>query len=71
MQSAGAFCYLKDYAKGLQLAWRSRLRDVWNDCCNGRDGLHTHPINDEALSERDAAGANGNDPQASARSKSP
>ena len=52
MQSAGAFCYLNDYAKGLQPAWRSRLRDVWNDGCDGRDGLHPRSINGQKLCQR-------------------
>ena len=61
MQSAGAFCYLNDYAKGLQLAWRSRLRHVWNDGCDGRGGLHPRSINGQKLRQQSEARADEDD----------
>ena len=61
MQSAGAFCYLNDYAKGLQPAWRSRLRHVWNDGCDGRGGLHPRSINGQKLRQQSEARADEDD----------
>ena len=45
----GPFLYPTNHAKGLQLAGRSRLRDVWNDDGWWRDALHQHSVNDQAL----------------------
>ena len=62
MQSAGAFCYLNDYAKGLQPAWRSRFHHFSDPGCDRRDGLHARSVNDEALHEQHEARADGDDP---------
>ena len=61
MQSAGAFCWLNNYAKGLQPAWRSRLCYVWNDGCDGRSGLHPRSINGQKLRQQSEARADKDD----------
>ena len=48
----GPFLYLINYATDLQLAGRSRLRDVWNDGDWRRDALHQHPVNDEKVRQQ-------------------
>ena len=61
MQSAGAFCWLNNYAKGLQRARRAGLRDVWNDGCDGRGGLHPRSINGQKLRQQSEARADEDD----------
>ena len=59
------------HAKALQPARGSWFHDLNDPRCNRRDGLHACSVNDEALSKRDEARADGNDPQAGAGSEDP
>ena len=71
MQSAGAFCYLNNYAKGLQPPWCSWFYHFNRPGGDGRDGLHADPVNDETVSEQHEVGADGDNPQSSPCTKGP
>ena len=55
--SLGPFCY----AKGLQPARRSWLRNVWHDGRHGRAGLHARTVNGQKLRQRAEARTDEND----------
>ena len=67
MQSAGAFCYLNNYAKSLQRDGCRILCDVWSAGWWNGGALHAHSVDGRELRQQGEVNADGINLEASAR----